>query len=169
MRASAGRVTLLSMATLAVQISTDKLPPGVKADRVVVIKSKRLLMLEKEGKVLKAYRVALGGHPVGPKTQEGDSKTPEGHYRLDSRNANSKFYRSIHVSYPNASDAAAARKRGVRPGGAIMIHGLPREWAWVGKLHVATDWTDGCIAVSNEEMDEIWRAVSDGTPIDIQP
>ena len=122
-----------------------------------------------QGKILVTYNVALGGEPVGPKTRQGDHKTPEGKYVLDHRNIHSQFYRSIHITYPNSRDVAQAKKMGVSPGGDVFIHGLPNRYGWVGKGHRLKDWTDGCIAVTNEEMDEIWMAVPDGTPIEIEP
>jgi murein L,D-transpeptidase YafK len=111
----------------------------------------------------------LGGVPVGSKTEPGDHKTPEGVYALDSHNVHSHFYKSIHISYPNAHDRAAARERGVSPGGDVFVHGLPNGYGWVGAAHRAKDWTDGCIAVTDAEIDEIWSAVADGTPIEIRP
>ncbi len=139
------------------------------ADKVVVYKSKRQLQLLRAGKVLRTYRIALGDNPKGHKRQEGDEKTPEGAYVLDWRNPNSRYYKSIHISYPNAQDQQQARRRGVSPGGDIMVHGrngptvLPDgTWKW-------KDWTDGCIAVTNTEMDEIWKMVKNGTPIHINP
>lgn len=116
-----------------------------------------------------SYKVALGSEPVGPKSREGDHRTPEGVYVLDSRSPNSHFYKSLHISYPNAKDTAAAKKLGVSPGGDIMLHGLPKKYAWLGKAHTLHDWTDGCIAVTDEEMDEIWKLVRVGTPIEIKP
>jgi len=139
------------------------------ADKVVVLKKERTLQLLSAGKVIKSYKVALGGDPVGPKTRQGDHKTPEGVYVLDSRNVHSQFYKSIHISYPSARDRAEARKRGVSPGGDVFVHGLPKGYGWVGAGHRAKDWTDGCIAVTNQEIDEIWLAVADGTPIEIRP
>ncbi len=139
------------------------------ADRVVVYKGARKLVLLSQGKELRSYKVALGGEPVGPKTRQGDHRTPEGLYILDSRNPNSHFYKAFHISYPNAQDIAAAKKLGVRPGGDIMLHGLPKEYAWVGKAHTLHDWTDGCVAVTDEEMDEIWKLVRVGTAIEIKP
>jgi murein L,D-transpeptidase YafK len=145
------------------------LPPGSQADQVVVYKAKRTLTLMQGGRPLKAYHVSLGANPVGPKNQEGDEKTPEGRYVLDYRNPNSRFHLSIHVSYPNAADQEAARHAGVRPGGAIMIHGIQNGLGWIGRLHRFWNWTDGCMAVTNSEIEEIWRAVPDGTPIEIYP
>jgi murein L,D-transpeptidase YafK len=139
------------------------------ADKVVVIKSKRLLMLLKEGDILKIYRVSLGKHPNGHKKKAGDKRTPEGRYILDSRNPESKFHLALRISYPNESDIRNAEKIGVRPGGDIMIHGLSDKMKKLGKLHRTSDWTDGCIAVTNSEIEEIWRLVPDGTPIEIKP
>lgn len=140
-----------------------------RADRVIVLKKDRTLELLSQGKVIKIYKVALGGDPVGPKTRQDDHKTPEGTYILDSRNAHSHYYKSIHISYPSARDRAAARKNGVSPGGDVFVHGLPNGYGWIGAGHRAKDWTDGCIAVTDQEMDEIWLAVPDGTPIEIRP
>lgn len=140
-----------------------------KADKVVVIKSRRVLMLLKDGEIFKTYKVALGKQPEGHKVKAGDRRTPEGSYVLDSRNPNSKYHLALHVSYPNVSDVRQAQKLGVSPGGGIMIHGLPNGFGSIGKLQGLLDWTDGCIAVSDQEMEEIWRLVPDGTPIEIKP
>jgi murein L,D-transpeptidase YafK len=147
----------------------EHLAARAHANRVLILKQAHTLTLLDHGKVLKKYRVALGGDPVGPKSRQGDHKTPEGVYELDHRNEHSQFYRSIHISYPNAQDRARARKSGVAPGGDVMIHGLPNGYGWIGSGHRSKDWTDGCIAVTNAEMDEIWSAVPDGTPIEIRP
>jgi len=143
--------------------------PDASIDHVIVYKQQRKLVLLSQGKEVKTYRVALGGDPVGPKERQGDHRTPEGSYVLDSRNAHSHFYKAFHISYPNQNDIALAKKLNVSPGGDIMLHGLPKDYAWLGKNHVLGDWTDGCIAVTNEEMDEIWESVRVGTPIDIKP
>lgn len=143
--------------------------PELRATRVVVFKEQRLLHLLHDDTVLRTYRVALGQNPVGPKERQGDTRTPEGTYTLDWRNSHSAFYRSIHISYPNEADRARARRLGVSPGGDIVLHGLPNGHGWLGASHRLRDWTLGCIAVTNEEMDEIWRLVPDGTPIVIQP
>ncbi len=139
------------------------------ADRVVVNKGARQMLLLRGDAVIKSYQVALGTDPVGAKTRQGDGKTPEGTYSLDRRNTCSKFYRSIHISYPSPAEQKAARARGVSPGGNVMIHGLPNGLGKVGELHALLDWTNGCIAVTNAEMDEIWQLVADGTPIEIRP
>jgi murein L,D-transpeptidase YafK len=146
----------------------SKLP---SADEVVVDKSDRKLRLMKDGKVMREYRVALGKDPIGHKFREGDQRTPEGKYVLDWRNQRSQFYKSIHVSYPNAEDRFRAQEAGYQPGGMIMIHGRPNyiKSATVQSEYDRLDWTNGCIAVKNHEMDEIWQAVQDGTPIHIQP
>lgn len=127
------------------------------------------MLLLKDGGILKAYKVSLGKQPKGHKVKAGDQRTPEGSYLLDSRNPQSKFHKAIHISYPNKSDIAAAQNLGVPPGNGIMIHGLPNKLGELGRLHRRWDWTDGCIAVTNEEMDEIWELISDGTPIEIKP
>jgi murein L,D-transpeptidase YafK len=127
------------------------------------------MVLLSQGKELRTYRIALGVKPVGPKQRQGDHKTPEGSYLLDFRNPHSEYYKSLHISYPNQQDLLRAKKLGFSAGGDIMVHGLPKGQEWVGKAHRLTDWTEGCIAITNEEMDELWTLVHDGTPIDIKP
>jgi murein L,D-transpeptidase YafK len=139
------------------------------ADRIVVAKADRTLTLYRGAQVLRTYQVALGRNPVGPKDQEGDGRTPEGVYVIDSRNVQSAFHRSLHISYPNADDRRRAAARRLRPGGAIMIHGLPNGLGAVGGAHRLRDWTEGCIAVTNSEIEEIWRLVPNGTRIEIRP
>ena len=141
---------------------------GETVDLVRVDKSDRRLELIGDGKVLRSYSIALGGDPLGHKHQEGDQRTPEGRYVLDWRNPNSIAHKSIHISYPNADDLAAAKARNVDAGGMIMIHGQPNGFGWWGWLLQLVDWTDGCIAVTDTEMDEIWAMVADGTPIEIE-
>ncbi|HXC94164.1 MAG TPA: L,D-transpeptidase family protein [Edaphobacter sp.] len=162
-------VALFAFATSSLQAfaSDPPLSASVMADKVVVLKSYRKLLLMRGDEVLKTYTVSLGGNPVGPKIRQGDHKTPEGIYILDRHNANSQYHRSIHISYPNEDDLARARKMGVRPGGELFIHGLPNNFH--GHSDALGDWTEGCIAVNNAEMDEIWRAVADGTTIEIKP
>jgi murein L,D-transpeptidase YafK len=142
---------------------------SVRVDRIVVYKHERKLLLLSHGREVRSYKVALGSEAVGPKTRQGDHRTPEGIYVLDRRNPNSHFYKAFHISYPNSKDLAAAKKLGVSPGSDIMLHGLGKQYAWVGKAHVLHDWTDGCVAVTNEEMDEMWKMVQIGTPIEIKP
>ena len=141
---------------------------GERVDLVRVHKAERLLELVGDGKVLRSYSIALGGDPIGHKHQEGDQRTPEGRYVLDWRNPNSIAHKSIHISYPNADDLAAAKARNVDAGGMIMIHGQPNGFGWWGWLLQLVDWTDGCIAVTDSDMDEIWAMVADGTPIEIE-
>src|SRR5438552_10283990 len=141
------------------------LPAGASADTVVIEKAARRLVLMRQGQVLKSYRVSLGGQPIGPKEREGDERTPEGPYVIDSRNPNSAFHLSLHISYPNAADSARAAKLGVAPGGAIMIHGIRNGLGWLGRFQRLRDWTRGCVAVTNPEIEEIWRAVPDGTQV----
>lgn len=140
-----------------------------KADSVLVIKSDSTLYLLKNGAVVKKYHVAFGRHPRGHKQQQGDERTPEGSYILDYKNPRSKFYKAIHISYPNDEDKKRARDKGVDPGGDIMIHGQRNGLGWLWFVTQQFNWTDGCIAVSNSDMDEIWNAVDVGTPIEIRP
>jgi murein L,D-transpeptidase YafK len=144
------------------------LAAGIKADKVLVVKSERTLSLMKNGAVIASYRVALGGNPVGHKVQEGDRRTPEGQYVINGTNARSGFYRSLHISYPSAEDRQRADRAGHKPGKDIMVHGIKNGLGWLGRFHRLVDWTDGCIAVTNEEMADIWRAVPSGTPIEIR-
>jgi len=139
------------------------------ADRIVIVKSARTMTLMSHGEILKSYEVALGTVPVGEKERAGDHKTPEGLYTVDWKNAGSKFHKALHVSYPNAADRERARRMGVPPGGDIEIHGLGAKFGWVGALHRERDWTDGCVAVTNAEIDEIWPLVPVGTVIEIKP
>jgi murein L,D-transpeptidase YafK len=138
-------------------------------DRIIVLKSEHIMRLYSHDKLIKEYHVALGLNPIGPKRRKGDNKTPEGSYTIDLKNPHSQFHLSMRVSYPNAQDRERARHQGVDPGGAIMIHGLPREFAWLGARHRENDWTWGCIAVTNPEIEEIWSLVEVGTKIEIRP
>lgn len=171
-RSQIAGVLALLVAFSVAGCATKRPPPErLSADRVVVKKSERKLMLVKGGEVVREYRVALGDNPYGHKMHQGDERTPEGEYILDWRNPRSNYYKSIHVSYPNERDQLFARAMGMDPGGMIMIHGMPdylRTPAVMRQFN-RRDWTDGCIAVTNDEMEEIWRAVRDGTPIDIVP
>jgi murein L,D-transpeptidase YafK len=142
---------------------------GPSADRIVVEKTKRTLLLYHGSEVLKTYRISLGSNPVGPKEQQGDGRTPEGVYVIDGRNRNSAFHRALHISYPNADDRRRAAVRRVRPGGDIMIHGLPNGWGAIGKAHLLRDWTNGCIAVTDADIEEIWQRVPNGTRVEIRP
>jgi murein L,D-transpeptidase YafK len=163
-------IPVLLLVTLAVANWPRKpMPAEMIADQVIVEKRAHKLVLLRKSVPLKTYHIALGRGGIDDKTCEGDNRTPEGIYTIDSRNAQSRFYRSLHVSYPDARHIAGARQLGCNAGGAIMVHGIPKKLGWLGKLHRLIDWTAGCIAVTNEEIDEIWRAVPNGTPIVIQP
>jgi len=142
----------------------------IKADLVTVIKSQRKMYLSCKGKIIKKYDIALGGNPVGHKKVKGDKRTPEGKYKLDYFKPNSSFYKALHISYPNRKDCQAARKLGKSPGGSIMIHGQPNN-AEIKKSFFQryNDWTAGCIALENNEMEEVLALVSVGTPIYIKP
>jgi murein L,D-transpeptidase YafK len=140
-----------------------------KADMVLVKKSEYKLYLIKNKMVLSEYRVAFGANPKGHKQREGDERTPEGKYVLDYKKKDSAFYRSIHISYPNERDKKRAKEAGVNPGGLIMIHGQKNGLGWLSWITQYFNWTDGCIAVSNAAMNEIWEAVNVGTPIEIKP
>lgn len=138
-------------------------------DRVVVRKANRRMDLLRAGAVIASYKISLGLQPVGQKQREGDFRTPEGSYRLTRRNAQSDFFLAVQVSYPEATDVALARKNGWAPGGAIMVHGLPNILKYSRERYLSTDWTDGCIALSNEDMLDFWLLTGAGTPIEIRP
>lgn len=139
------------------------------ADRVVIEKTIHHLTLFSHGKQIKNYKIALGSKPTGPKEKQGDGRTPEGLYTVDSRNADSSFHRALHISYPNTQDIMHARSLGVDPGGDVMIHGIRNGFGWLGSLHRVMDWTKGCIAVTDAEIEEIWSEVPVGTIVEIKP
>ncbi len=141
----------------------------VAVDSVLVKKSERKMYLFANGKPVKEYDVAFGANPVGHKQKAGDERTPEGKYTLDYKKSDSSYYKAIHISYPNAKDFARAKAAGVNPGGAIMIHGQRNGFWWLAWVTQWFNWTDGCIAVTNAEMEEIWDLVKVGTPIEIKP
>lgn len=139
------------------------------ADKILIEKKERRLKLISRGEVLKTYKIALGGNPNGPKVMQGDNKTPEGTYFIDSRNKGSRYHLSLHISYPNDRDKKRAKELGVAPGGNIMIHGIKNGFSWVGDSHAEVDWTKGCIAVTDEEIEEIAKLVPNGTIVEIRP
>lgn len=141
----------------------------VYVDKVVVRKAERKMYLLKDEKIYREYKIALGDNPVGHKQQEGDERTPEGIYTIDYRNPQSSYHLSLHIDYPNKHDKESARRKGVDPGGAIFIHGSPNGFGFLGKFLAFTDWTDGCIAVTDKEIEEIWKLVQNGTFIEILP
>jgi tetratricopeptide (TPR) repeat protein len=138
-------------------------------DKILIEKKERRLTLISKGNVLKTYKIALGGNPNGPKERQGDNKTPEGTYIIDSRNRDSRYHLSLHISYPNEKDKKRAKELGVSPGGDIMIHGIKNGFSFVGDVHAEVDWTKGCIAVTDEEIDEIERLAPIGTIVEIRP
>ncbi|RII28323.1 MAG: peptidase [Geobacter sp.] len=139
------------------------------ANKILIEKQARRLTLFSKGEVLKTYRIALGGNPIGPKERQGDNKTPEGTYIIDSRNKDSRYHQSLHVSYPNERDKKRAKGLGVSPGGDIMIHGIKNGFSWVGDSHTEADWTKGCIAVTDGEIEEIGKLAPNGTVVEIRP
>jgi tetratricopeptide (TPR) repeat protein len=139
------------------------------ADKILIEKEARRLTLFSKGEVLKTYKIALGGNPIGPKERQGDNKTPEGTYIIDSRNRDSRYHLSLRISYPNERDKRRARELGVSPGGDIMIHGIKNDFSWVGDGHAEVDWTQGCIAVTDEEIVEIAKLAPNGTVVEIRP
>jgi len=151
-----GSGTLPEMAAVSEQV-----------DAVFVDKSERVLQLRRNGEVIRSYPIDLGARPEGHKKQEGDERTPTGNYEIDWRNANSGYHLSLHISYPNEADVLAAKNRGVSPGGFVMIHGSPNGWSILSGLLQGQDWTNGCLAVTNEVIREIWSLVPNGTPIEI--
>ncbi len=150
-------------------LSIDCFASPLLATKILIQKSERKLLLLHDKDILKTYKIALGPNPIGPKMEQGDGKTPEGKYRIDYRNPKSSYHLSLHVSYPNQQDRERAKKLKVDPGGDIMIHGVGKYFGWLDSLQHMTDWTAGCIAVKNEEIEEIWRLVSDGTEVEIRP
>jgi len=152
--------------TLEQKIFTLRTEP---ADKVLIEKRARRLTLLSMGEVIKTYKIALGENPVGPKERRGDNKTPEGTYIIDSRNRDSDYHLSLHISYPNEKDKMRAKALGVSPGGDIMIHGVKNGLTWVGASQAEIDWTKGCIAVTSEEMEEIYKLVPNGAIIEIRP
>lgn len=139
------------------------------ADKILILKSERKLSLLRDGHVLRSYKVALGSNPVGAKTRKGDHKTPEGLYTIDSKKEHSRSHRALHISYPDAEDREQAQASGYDAGGDVEIHGIENGLGWIGRLHRTADWTDGCIALTDEEIDEVWKAVDVGTPVEIKP
>lgn len=145
----------------------QRLPAGTSIDSIVVIKHKRQLQVYQKQVLLKTYTVALGKQPVGHKHVEGDMRTPEGIYYINGKNPNSKYYKNLGISYPNKQDKLQAAKLGKPAGGDIKIHGLPNGQGAIGKLHTLKDWTHGCIAVTNDEMDELYKAINTGVVVNI--
>jgi hypothetical protein len=178
--APVAQVAALGFSSVSGMSTTDVAQPGSPgaagsaaaydlADRLVVHKGQRTLQLFRSGRMIAEYPIKLGLNPFGHKRQEGDFRTPEGRYTINRRNPQSEFYLSIQVSYPNQEDAAVARERGVSPGGLIMIHGQPNVPNKPPEWYATRDWTDGCIALSNAHMTDVWLRTPLGTPIEILP
>jgi len=145
-----------------------KLPKGKIIDKIEVYKSKRKMLVYSEGKLLKTYKIALGRNPIGHKEFEGDFKTPEGIYEINAKNPNSGYHKNLGVSYPNEKDIAHAKSLGKSPGGHIKIHGIRNGSGFISKFQRWKDWTAGCIALTNEEVDELYEVVKIGTKIEIK-
>lgn len=146
-----------------------RLPRGVKIDKLVVVKSERIMLAFSRGELVKTYEVSLGRNPIGDKEFRGDNRTPEGEYTINDRNPNSQFYKNLGISYPIENDIEDSRNKELDPGGEIKIHGLRNGFAFIGKFHRLLDWTAGCIAVTDEEMDELYESVDVGASITIRP
>lgn len=159
---------LLSLCSAFPLMASNNNPLG-KVDLVVVTKSESSMVLMRDGKELKRYRIAMGDNPKGHKFKEGDQRTPQGRYILDYKKSDSAFYRSIHISYPNEEDQLRASALGIKPGGMIMIHGQNPNSNMTPEEAQRYNWTNGCIAVTNKEMDELWLSIDEGTPIEIWP
>lgn len=166
-------ITVLLLSILALTVYNlypeSRLSKNAVIDRLVMYKSKRTLLAYAQGKLLKSYQVSLGGQPVGAKEIEGDLKTPEGLYYINDKNQYSDYHKNLGVSYPNEKDVAHAKTLGKTAGGDIKIHGLRNGMGFIGKLQRCVDWTLGCMALTNTEIDELYRAVPIGTPIEINP
>ena len=146
-----------------------ELPPGTKIDKLVVMKHVRKMDAYGEGKLLKTYHISLGRNPIGDKGAEGDNRTPEGSYIINDKNPESGYHRNLGISYPDKNDKADAKERNVKPGGEIKIHGIRNGLGFIGKFHRFMDWTAGCIALTNDEVEELYAGVEIGTPIIIEP
>lgn len=146
-----------------------KLPVGKKIDKIVVRKSERIMEVYSGEQIIKSYRISLGGNPTGDKEYEGDKKTPEGRYVINDKNPNSAYHKNLGISYPDPADIEEARRRNRSAGGDIKIHGIRNGFGFIGKFQRMLDWTAGCIAVTNEEIDELYDRVDIGTPVIIKP
>lgn len=163
------RALLLAVSLLQASAPYGTAAPRENVDLIVIEKSAHTMTLMSKGNVLKTYHVALSTVPVGQKERAGDHKVPEGKYTIDEKKPQSRFHLALHVSYPNAADRARAKGLGVDPGGEIEIHGLEKKYAWLGSLQREHDWTDGCIAVTDAEIEEIYPLVAVGTAVEIRP
>ncbi len=165
---AAGAIVLAVASSGVFASRKPPLPAAARANLVVIEKSAHRMSLYAHRRLLRVYTISLGSGGLDPKASQGDGLTPEGHYEIDRHNTHSSFYLALHINYPSAMDKKVAAARGVAPGGDVMIHGLRNYTGWIGTWQRAIDWTDGCIAVTDDEMDEIWRAVPNGTPVEIR-
>ena len=162
-------IVIISAVVIAVHVSASHNPLQQHASKVLVLKTEhKLLLLDDSNNVMRRYSIAIGRGGLEPKQRQGDHRSPEGVYVIDRHMSDSRFHRAVHVSYPNDFDRARARTLGVDPGGDIMIHGIQNGLGWLGPLHRSVDWTDGCIAVTDDEIEQIYSAVPDGTPVEIR-
>jgi len=166
--ASAATLAAVVLIASSTMLAAQQPAQAERADSVLILKKDHLLELMRAGKVIHTYKVALGQGGLAPKQRQGDGRTPEGHYTIDARNSASEYHLSLHISYPNADDRKRAARLGVAPGGDIMIHGLPNGKGYVGPAHRLFDWTLGCVAVTDQEIEEIWKLVPVGTPVEIR-
>jgi murein L,D-transpeptidase YafK len=162
-------LTLIIIGLIYYFLPEAKLPANIKIDRLIVMKSQRTMEAYSNGELVKTYRISIGQNSIGDKEHEGDKKTPEGEYTINDKNPNSDFHKNLGISYPNAVDKEEAKQKGVNPGGDIKIHGLRNGVGFIGKFHRLLNWTAGCLAVTDHEMDELYNAVDLGTPIIINP
>lgn len=146
-----------------------KIPDDVKIDKIIIYKSKRQLLVFSQNELIKTFTISIGGEPIGKKEFEGDNKTPEGSYYISDKNSNSGYHKNLSISYPNSVDIKNAKKYGKSTGGDIKIHGIKNGFGGIGKFHRWIDWTKGCIAITDEEIDELFKLVKIGTPIEINP
>ncbi len=166
---------ILATAVILICFSMPAFPaepsPAVDSpvDRIIVEKSRRTMTLLKQDREVRTYKIALGRDPVGPKIRQGDNKTPEGSYVVDYKVRNSIYHRALHLSYPNSADVERAKSLGVQPGGSIMIHGMNGKHLWMGDVQYLFNWTNGCIALTNREIEEVWDLVRPRTPVEIRP
>lgn len=145
------------------------LPTDIKIDKLIVTKGQRTMEAYSNGQLVKTYKISLGRNPLGDKQHQGDKRTPEGEYTISEKNPNSGFHKNLGVSYPNTTDKKEAQQLGLDPGGEIKVHGLRNGFGFIGKFHRLFNWTAGCVAVTDDEIDELYRAVDLGTPIIIKP
>jgi len=165
-------ILVLIIATIGLFIflhSNNPIDKSIKIDKIVIEKSKRKLQVYSNDKLIKTYKISLGQNPTGDKEFEGDKKTPEGEYVINDKNPNSGYYKNLGISYPNKQDIENAKKIGKDPGGQIKIHGIKNGLGWIGKIHLLMDWTAGCIALTNEDIDELYNVIKVETPIVIKP